>query len=427
MKSLKYIFIIITSVVALNSCHRDELCYMHTQGAQIVVLADWQTKARIDPNAATLMIYNADNNRLISEIRMPNPDRHILDLPVGRYSIVIFNETLTGSTHDETVGYRNWNQFEAFEVYNKDDYSKNGGTFSYKISPDTIAVDRRIFYEVTQDMIDKNHIHPAPQNSTDSRSIADTIRFIPPRVISVTNITLEVIGLQYIASYKASLHGMSESYFLGINKYSTHPISHPVSFTSLSRSVTDIKVDTLYASMSTIGLAGNTHPLEAGAMSYIFDLSITLVNGDKHFFTWDLVEEQRIALIREADHAHPNDFININLNIEIPQVLGAGNGLDADLTDWHEHIVDLNTTTLQFNSNGGSGVTSPIRRSYNTKFALPVSTFYPPIVNDVALTFKEWNTKSNGTGISYHPDDLYTMPRGGEVLYAIWQNNNINK
>lgn len=421
MRSLLYPLMLIISAVTFNSCYRDELCYLHPQGAQILVLADWQTKARVDPNAATLMIYHADNNRLISEIRMPNPDRYLLDLPVGIYSIVIFNETLTGSIHDETVGYRNWNQLETLEVYNKENYLMGGGAFSYKISPDTIAVDRRLFYEVTQDMIDKTHIHPAPQNSIASRIIADTIRFTPPRVISVVNVTLAVVGLQYAASYQATLHGMSESYFLGINKYSTHPISHPVSFTSLSRGAANSKADQLYATMSIMGLVDDIPPSQAGAMSHLFDLSVTLINGDKHFFTWDLVEEGRISLIREADHEHPHDRIDINLEVELPPVVGLGNGLDTDLTDWYEHIVDLNTTTLQFNSNGGSGTIAPIRRSYNTRFPLPVCAFYSPVVNGAALTFKEWNTKSNGGGASFHPDDLYTMPRSGGVLYAIWQ------
>lgn len=416
-----YIYILlITSILFLGSCQRDELCYLHHQGAQVLVVADWQTKARVDPNAATLMIYNADNNRLVSEIRMPNPDRHILDLPVGRYSIVIFNETLTGSVHDQTVGYRNWNQFETFEVYTKEDYFTGGGAFQYKMSPDTIAVDRRIFYEVTQGMIDKAHIHPAPKNSVASRTIADTIRFTPPRVISVVNVTLEVTGLRAAASYQATLHGMSESYFLGINRYSTHPISHPVNFTSLSRGV-DGGVDKLYATMSVMGLAGDIPPSQAGAMSYILDLTVTFVNGDKHFFTWDLVEEELMALTREPDHEHPHDVIDINLAIELPQDTGLDNGLDVDLKDWYEHIVDLNTTTLQFHSNGGSGVVAPIRRSYNTRFPLPVCAFYPPTTDGSALTFKEWNTKSDGRGASYHPNDLYTMPRSGGVLYAIWQ------
>lgn len=416
-----YITLLITAISFLSSCKRDELCYEHPQGAQILVMADWQTKARVTPNAATLMIYNADNSALISEIRMPHPNRHILELPVGRYSIVVFNETVTGSIHDETVGYRNWSRFETFEVYNKEDYSPGDGAFSYKISPDTIAADRLLFYEVTQDMIDATHVHPTPQGSTVSRAFADTIRFTPPRVISVVNVTLDVVGLQYAASYRATLHGMSESYFLGANRYSPHPISHPVSFTTLLRGGARSKTDRLYASMSIMGLSDDIPPSQAGAMSYTFDLSVTLINGDKHFFTWDLVQEERIALTREADHEHPHDFIDINLDIELPPVIGLGNGLDTDLTDWFEHIVDLNTTTLQFNSNGGSGATVPIRRSYNTKFPLPVSAFYPPLVNGPALTFKEWNTKSDGKGTSYAPNDLYTMPRNGGVLYAIWK------
>lgn len=417
-----YIVLLVAVASVLKSCNRDELCYLHPQGAQILVLADWQTKARVSPNAATLMVYNADNQRLISEVRMPNPYHHILDLPVGRYSIVIFNETLTGSIHDQTVGYRNWDRLETFELYNKEESFTGEETLPYKTNPDTVAVDRLLFYEVTQEMIDGFHLHPSPQGSAATwRTIADTVRFTPPRIISVVNVTLEVVGLQYAASYRATLHGMSGSYFLGVNRYSTHPISHPVRFTSLSPGAPRSNVDQLYASMSIMGLVGDIPPAQAGALSYLFDLSVTLINGEKRFFTWDLVEEERIALIREADHEHPHDLININLELALPPVLGLDNGFDTDLSDWFEHIVDMHTTTLQFNSNGGSGAIVPIRRSYNTKFPLPACTFTPPVVAGLGLAFKEWNTKRDGGGTSYQPNEVYTMPRVGGILYAIWQ------
>ena len=73
--------------------------------------------------------------------------------------------------------------------------------------------------------------------------------------------------------------------------------------------------------------------------------------------------------------------------------------------------------TVSFNANGGSGAPSNQTKVYNTPLTL--STTKP---TRTGYTFKNWNTKSDGTGTSYASGANYTA-NAAVTLYAIWQIN----
>lgn len=77
----------------------------------------------------------------------------------------------------------------------------------------------------------------------------------------------------------------------------------------------------------------------------------------------------------------------------------------------------LNSYTISYNANGGSGAPSSQTKYYGTNLTLsstkPTRTGY---------TFKNWNTKSDGTGTTYSSGATYTA-NSGATLYAQWQIN----
>lgn len=102
-------------------------------------------------------------------------------------------------------------------------------------------------------------------------------------------------------------------------------------------------------------------------------------------------------------------------------LLGATYTKDEDIllyaiwTPW-EH-------TVQFNANGGSG---SVPSSF-TKVAGVDKNISETVPTRSGYLFKEWNTKSNGSGTSYTPGQEYTKDiNGGTVtLYAIWVSTDI--
>ena len=77
----------------------------------------------------------------------------------------------------------------------------------------------------------------------------------------------------------------------------------------------------------------------------------------------------------------------------------------------------VNTYTVSYNANGGTGAPGNQTKTYGTNLTLsstrPTRTGY---------TFVKWNTASNGSGIDYSPGGTYTGD-AALTLYAIWTVN----
>lgn len=77
---------------------------------------------------------------------------------------------------------------------------------------------------------------------------------------------------------------------------------------------------------------------------------------------------------------------------------------------------DVTTNTVTYNANGGTG-TAPPTQTGSTSYIVSANT----LMRD-GYTFKNWNTKSDGTGASYTPGATITS---SATLYAQWTQNKI--
>lgn len=75
---------------------------------------------------------------------------------------------------------------------------------------------------------------------------------------------------------------------------------------------------------------------------------------------------------------------------------------------------EINTYTVTYNANGGSG--APGRQTKTYGQALTLSSTVP---TRTQCRFRTWNTRSDGTGTSYAPGASYTA-NAAVTLYAIW-------
>lgn len=421
-------------LLLLSGCYRDELCFLHPHGAKLMVEIDWQTKAKVTPNAATILIYNAETGALFrEEILTANRNKHELkDMPVGKYSFVVFNETRTGSHFDLTLAYRNYLERDQLEAYvfpeplnrfSAPGFTPGNSTRSVYTNPDTLAVSTLLSYEVTPQMINYVHKDPTPKENDLYLPVSDVIYFVPERVISVVNVTLEGKNLSSIASYSCFLEGMAEGYFMGTDRYSSMPVTHPILFTQTRRNATTPEQPGLATSFSVMGLLEGIKPADISRENaYVVDLRVRQLNGDLHLKKYDLVTESRMQHRPRYKNGAPHDIIDIHLDLDLPYIPVAGGGIITDIDDWNDQTVNLETTVLRFHRNQGSGVIEPIRRGYNVIFPLPECTFAPPTEPEGwTFRFKEWNTTNDGKGAAYQPLELFRMPRGGATLYAIWE------
>lgn len=80
-------------------------------------------------------------------------------------------------------------------------------------------------------------------------------------------------------------------------------------------------------------------------------------------------------------------------------------------------IWSINTWTVSYDANGGSGAPENQTKTYNK--TLTLSSTKPTLTGYI---FKEWNTSSDGTGTSYSAGGSYTG-NAALKLYAIWTAN----
>ena len=82
-------------------------------------------------------------------------------------------------------------------------------------------------------------------------------------------------------------------------------------------------------------------------------------------------------------------------------------------------VINVYSLTISFNANGGIGTMEEIEINLGETLNLPNNGF-----TKEGYSFKEWNTKEDGTGVSYNENDQIS-PNSNLTLYAYWEANEI--
>lgn len=417
-------------VMLLTGCYRDDLCFDHPEGAQIELKIDWSRSA-LQPNAATALIYK-DNKLFRTEIISVHPPvSKIIDLPLGTYNILVFDEM--EEDYANSLAFTNKESWDLFELKSIDDpAAKRGGrapSDPYKSQVDTLAVDRVINFEVTPEMISRVHVHPTPKEEADLRkSIAATINFKPKRVFTIADIVLKVKngrGWYFTSTSPPYVHGTAESYFPTSNKYSTYPVAHSVNFTqvpnlySTGESGADV---TWLATIHVIGLTDYNDPdIPIGSMDYILTLPFQAAGGMKKQIDVDLVKEAKEFIHNPEDPNDPTnnwDDLYIEVELELPLLVQLG-GFQPEIEDWTEVDIPLDGPSyLWFVAQNKANESFKMSNQPGLTTRLPAPMIFTP---DDGMSFKYWSTSPDGAEPIYYSGQEYEMKRGGTVFYAIWE------
>lgn len=92
----------------------------------------------------------------------------------------------------------------------------------------------------------------------------------------------------------------------------------------------------------------------------------------------------------------------------------AGGSYTANAGDTLYAIWKINTWTVKYDANGGSGAPGNNTKTYGKTLTLSKT-----VPTRTGYDFKEWNTKKDGSGTSYASGANYTS-NSGATLYAIW-------
>jgi len=159
---------------------------------------------------------------------------------------------------------------------------------------------------------------------------------------------------------------------------------------------------------------------KANTYTIAFDANTGIGTVDSQIFIYD--ESQNI----NANSFNKTGYTFVEWNTKI-------DGTGISYSD-EENVVNLltsgsltlyaqwanNTYTVEFNANTGTGTMSDQTFTYDEEQSLITNAF-----EKIGYTFNGWNTKSDGTGISYTNSEIVSnlVPSGDITLYAQWRPN----
>ncbi|MDR1369298.1 MAG: DUF5119 domain-containing protein [Dysgonamonadaceae bacterium] len=299
----------------------------------VKVKIDWN-KAGINPKNASLWFFNASDgtSALGGRPELTNDMELTVDLPIGQYSILVFNGTVDDQ---DNIRFRGTDRYQTFEAYAYSETPAGNAAARLRTDkdadlpfitpPNVLAVDRLDLLEITARMIDQKE--------------ETVITFTPLRLVAQINITVHFRGLNYSASggHSGVVTGMANSVFLASGKSGNEPANH--AFTLNNRTFySDNPTDgDMSRSFLCFGLPGMTYdPLQLGETTHTLLLDILLRNGEHADYSLDVTvtsdNDAATGLILQITPGDP---------VTLPEVPGIdssdGGGFDPDVNGWGEN------------------------------------------------------------------------------------------
>ena len=146
------------------------------------------------------------------------------------------------------------------------------------------------------------------------------------RFISVDAITLKNKGLKYAAGApRTHLKNLSGGYYLDSDKPHSLQVCHEFVQNTRCFAAEDPRNGTITRQLATFGLHDET------GVRYLMEMEFVLLNGEKHPVSLDVTDAIRVT--QGATHK----IIHIEVEIELPEVIGNGDGaFDPDLEEWED-------------------------------------------------------------------------------------------
>ncbi|MFI3314131.1 MAG: DUF5119 domain-containing protein [Rikenellaceae bacterium] len=312
---------------AIGSCKRQTLEHFHYSEAEVPITIDWSQSQLPDNYVENISIYFYSKEGGLPYITITGQiDSTAVTLPVGYYSVIIFNDAIGN------IGGTN---------FNDDDYYS---LFSANTIADTLSSDS--YYELQDgDMIIEEHhkmavwqidefavTTDAPMCSCiaegyDDESLYSTatqpLLNIQPMPITATNtINVRVINLINASSIEGALIGSASGAYLATNsRISTLEGSNVYLFDFTSRTYdTDSEDGIISAEVITFGKQPTSDA------SYQLELNIILASGVLASFEYDVTEQ----VINSDELNIVIDLTDQENQVELPELATSSFGVD----DW---------------------------------------------------------------------------------------------
>lgn len=343
---------LVMCLIATLACNRQELEYRLDRTALIPVSIDW-TLAQLDPEndpeqdvySASVWLFPTPQSEYQGaplEFRFSNPRGGNIEVPIGKYAVLVFNNTLTDFS--AAVGFRGTDRYETFEYYSKPQTGK-----TYHLQPDILAAYHLDTFKVTAEMVTQTRIKSTQatkvaDNTLDMTHAINTLVGVKPEQLTrSTFIKVNVEGLNNAAAATGYLRNFPSSVFLATGHTSNNPIDYNFMLNNRQYFPGQVRNGTIEASVTTLGLLPTNS-------NYTFEVLFRLhadYNGSSTFPTPPDAPFKRDITTEVSNWTsllHTNIDLGINTpsdpQINLPDITIAGDGgFGVDINDWGDETI----------------------------------------------------------------------------------------
>lgn len=342
-KILKIAFVLIMFVCVFIGCKRMPLYHLYTKvlvelfidihsGIELDMVVDTQLNEElsnkvngISPTLVEAIFYDVkSNNSSVTNFLGPNGGE--VDVQAGTHHLMIYSYG-TESTQTE-----NLNNMLKARAFTSDITQLKGPQFKTILAEATeypMAKSSTTEYENDPIIYEPDHLYVANNINEQIPAFTglDTIHVIKAFASTILDLySLEVLGVkgcENISKAEVFLTGQSKSYFIGKAEMDSSPATLYMTLEG------DSKNNRLYTVFCTFGKLPDK-------LNKVY-LDITTTGGDKHRLVYDITDQ-----FEDPKNIHHRLVIEVDVVIPPPE--GGGGGLDPEVDEWEDEIIDIPLT-----------------------------------------------------------------------------------
>ena len=336
-------------------CERRPLEELFFETAKFHIKIDW-SKTKLDPDTDPDNLYRASawlfatdgtapfaGGKSYKEYRLDSPRGGEIDVPVGRYSVLVFNNST--SEFSSNVSFRNTADFGSFEYFANAATTTRSTTTpdedNYILEPDKLGAWSSTTLRVTPAMVILSQGLEYPITDSERvealRDLKQLENVQPELLTPALRLTVYVKNIASATVAEGKFIGMAHSVQLADTTRSASGASHLFHLANRIYDTKAPKSGTIQAQFNTLGM------LDRKDARYYVELRFTLteeLDGSKLYpappappFRFDITDQMQ----KFRYHHEIEIFLGFkpDENIELPDLHVSG-GLEPDIGDWGE-------------------------------------------------------------------------------------------
>lgn len=336
--------LIILMACSVMACRRQDLEYEFIENAQIPIYIDW-SKADIHPQNVSVLVYDKNSEELVLEHRFAhngNAIQSYINLPVGEYVVVVFNEIRDQIDFVRISGHEKLSTLKAYPTENTRALARLEES-RYINEPGILAAAVVRNLEITEAMVAAKQLYSkTKQESTQSEPETTDVlmHVVPERKVGRCVLRVAVKGLNNSRMpVLADLKHLTGGYWFDTDRNEVEMRTSQFSINGQTYHEGSKRDGVIFAEVSTFGVTGERFSMvdqQADAPLTLL-LRFMLVDTEKTIKQF-LLDVSKQTVLSQETNGGAKMVIDVDLPEALPDVVPDGSkgasGFNTTLIDW---------------------------------------------------------------------------------------------